>query len=283
MSDTINIILEYLRRHHFTKSEAVLREEVTTRVSNGLLPLQLDDDLDLDIKVHLQSVREKAAGLHQQVLKFTPGKLGIDTEKSAMPLELKQDSQLQPEAEKKEKLHPQTDKLQPALKVVEEPGLFFTNFEVEEQVQPVRPVSSVRSTKPLARAGGLGVFQPGPEMTATSSDLSSDHKIQSFLSAAKSTGVSNNLPLRMDNELATRQDDVPPPVMLESLRGKVDALKQRWEPKTAEKPLLHREKGRGTGVKKLESQVDKGETQQEGGGKVSTFLFRYYNVSPKRL
>jgi hypothetical protein len=58
---------------------------------------------------------------------------------------------------------------------------------------------------------------------------------------------------------------------------------QRWEPKTAEKPLLHREKGRGVGVKKLESQVDKGETQQEGGGKVSTFLFRYYNVSPKRL
>jgi hypothetical protein len=246
MSDTINIILEYLRRHHFTKSEAVLREEVTTRVSNGLLPLQLDDDLDLDIKVHLQSVWEKAAGLHQQVLKFTPGKLGIDTEKSAMPLELKQDSQLQPEAEKKEKLHPQTDKLQPALKVVEEPGLFFTNFEVEEQVQPVRPVSSVRSTKPLvifppvsvkqlseqlfspARAGGLGVFQPGAEMTATSSDLSSDHKIQSFLSTAKSTGVSNNLPLRMDNELATRQDDVPPPVMLESLRGKVDALKQVW-------------------------------------------------------
>jgi hypothetical protein len=145
MSDTINIILEYLRRHHFTKSEAVLREEVTTRVSNGLLPLQLDDDLDLDIKVHLQSVREKAAGLHQQVLKFTPAKLDIDTEKSAMP----QDSQLQPEAEKKEKLHPQTDKLQPALKVVEEPGLLFTNFEVEEQVQPVRPVSSVRSTKPL--------------------------------------------------------------------------------------------------------------------------------------
>ncbi len=74
----------------------------------------------------------------------------------------------------------------------------------------------------------MGVFQPGAEITATSSDLSSDHKIQSFLSAAKSTGVSNNLPLRMDNELATRQDDVPPPVMLESLRGKVDALKQVW-------------------------------------------------------
>ncbi len=74
----------------------------------------------------------------------------------------------------------------------------------------------------------MGVFQPGAEMTATSSDLSSDHKIQSFLSAAKSTGVSNNLPLRMDNESATRQDDVPPPVMLESLRGKVDALKQVW-------------------------------------------------------
>ncbi|CAM6038550.1 unnamed protein product [Sphagnum compactum] len=35
MSDTINIILEYLRRHHFTKSEAVLREEVTTRTSNN--------------------------------------------------------------------------------------------------------------------------------------------------------------------------------------------------------------------------------------------------------
>jgi len=151
MSDTINIILEYLRRHHFSKAEAVLREEVTSRGSNGLLPLQLDDDeLDLDVSLHLQSVvQEKAAGLGQQtVLKFTHDKVGPDTEKY-VPMELKQGSQGWLGSEKKEKLHLlNADKLQPPLKV-EEPGILFTNFKVEEQEQPVSSMSSIGSTSPL--------------------------------------------------------------------------------------------------------------------------------------
>ncbi|CAK9218909.1 unnamed protein product [Sphagnum troendelagicum] len=138
MSDTISIILEYLRRHHFSKAEAVLREEVISRGSNGLLPFQLDDDeLDLDVSMHLQSVvEEKAAGLGQQtVLKFTHDKVGPDTEKY-VPMELKQGLQGWLGSEKKEKLHLlNADKLQPLPKV-EEPGILFTNFKVEEQEQP---------------------------------------------------------------------------------------------------------------------------------------------------
>jgi hypothetical protein len=74
----------------------------------------------------------------------------------------------------------------------------------------------------------LGVHQTSAELTATSSDkaVPSDQKIQSFVSVVKSTGVSNDLPFQMDKELATRQDEIPPPVMLESLRGKVESLKQ---------------------------------------------------------
>jgi hypothetical protein len=118
----------------------------------------------------------------------------------------------------------------------------------------------------------LGILQTSAELTATSSDeaVPSDQKIQSFLSAVKSTGVSNDLPFQMDKELATRQDEIPPPVMLESLRGKVESLKQRWEPKTTEDPVLHREKGRVTGLK---NQVENGKTQQEGVGKVSMWRF----------
>jgi hypothetical protein len=45
---------------------------------------------------------------------------------------------------------------------------------------------------------------------------------------------------------------------------------QRWEPKTTEDPMLHREKGRSMGLK---NQVENGKTQQEGVGKVSMWRF----------
>jgi hypothetical protein len=64
-----------------------------------------------------------------------------------VPLDFKQDSLLQPEAKKKEKLLPQIDMNQLTLNV-ERLGLLFTNFEVKQQVQLLKHVSSVRSTQP---------------------------------------------------------------------------------------------------------------------------------------
>lgn len=48
MADTVNVILDYLRRHHFTKAEAALRGELVNRQgSNGALPLSFTGNLSM--------------------------------------------------------------------------------------------------------------------------------------------------------------------------------------------------------------------------------------------
>lgn len=59
MADNIDSVLEYLRWHHFSRVEVVLREEVSLRQqSNGP---RLGDDLDRDVATSLELMQEKGA------------------------------------------------------------------------------------------------------------------------------------------------------------------------------------------------------------------------------
>lgn len=109
MADTINIILEFLHRHHFSKAAAVLREEVTARQQlNGLLPLPLNDDRDLDVAIYLKSVQEKA-GEHHHLVDAALEKHEPDTQNKPGREVKPSAQQLKQEQEIKEKLHGQDE------------------------------------------------------------------------------------------------------------------------------------------------------------------------------
>lgn len=142
MADTIGIILEYLHRHHFSRAEAVLREEVSLRQqSNGPIPLPLNDDLDLDVAIYLKSMQEKSAQKHQAV----PDKRAHD----------KLVTGVKPSAsaglEVKEEPRGQVGLLRPSTKL-EEPEPLFMEFEVEQLEYPSKPksvVGDVNSPSPV--------------------------------------------------------------------------------------------------------------------------------------
>lgn len=153
MADTINIILEYLHRHHFIKAEAVLRSEVTARQqSNGPLPIPMDDDVDLDVTIYLNSMQEKAA--EQQGLDVPPEKRSVETEKNTIRDLEPMGSQLKQALEVKEKLHSQP------LGKVEEPEPLFMEFEVEELEHPIKPLPTIGSSSPPSE-----IQPPVPEKT----------------------------------------------------------------------------------------------------------------------
>lgn len=145
MADTIGIILEYLHRHHFSKAEAVLREEVTARQqANGPTSLPLNDALDLDVTIYLKLMHEKAAG-QQHLLNVKNAKPSLDIEKKSSS-EMKLSAQLLRQGQEAEdKLHSQVGKLWPSSKL-EEPEPLFMEFEVGELEYPGKPVHSVRGS-----------------------------------------------------------------------------------------------------------------------------------------
>ncbi|XP_024370394.1 uncharacterized protein [Physcomitrium patens] len=210
MADTVGIILEYLHRHHFLRAEAVLREEVSLRQrSNGPALIPVNDDLDLDLAVYLRSTQEKTKQKQ--------------TELEAVPNQPAQDKLV-------------TDvKPSPALRlsVTEDPG---------GQVEPLRP-----STK--GRIGGLSALQTEAEMAVSSSieKVFSDRKkagsSNAGLEKASGSNIGGAFVLASQVEkLPPNQQIDSPQALFEATRGKVDALKQRWEPKTADKPAFEREK-----------------------------------------
>lgn len=68
MADTIGIILEYLHQHHFSRAEAVLKEEVSLQQqSNGPTRIPLGDEIDIDVATYMKSMQEKAAQKHHEV------------------------------------------------------------------------------------------------------------------------------------------------------------------------------------------------------------------------
>ena len=146
MADTINIILEFLHRHHFSKAAAVLREEVTARQQlNGLLPLPLNDDRDLDVAIYLKSVQEKA-GEHHHLVDAALEKHEPDTQNKPGREVKPSAQQLKQEQEIKEKLHGQ-DESQSTAELEEpesEPEPLFMEFEVGELEYSGKPVHSVR-------------------------------------------------------------------------------------------------------------------------------------------
>lgn len=148
MADTINIILEFLHRHHFSKAAAVLREEVTARQQlNGLLPLPLNDDRDLDVAIYLKSVQEKA-GEHHHLVDAALEKHEPDTQNKPGREVKPSAQQLKQEQEIKEKLHGQ-DESQSTAELEEpesEPEPLFMEFEVGELEYPGKPVHSVRGS-----------------------------------------------------------------------------------------------------------------------------------------
>lgn len=146
MADTIGIILEYLHRHHFSKAEAVLREEVAARQQlNGPLPLPLNDALDLDVTLYLKLMQEKAAGQHHF--------LNVKNPKPSFDIEKKSSSEMELSAqllrqEAEDKLHSQVDKLWPSTKV-EEPEPLFMEFGVEELEHPAMTLQRVGNSVSL--------------------------------------------------------------------------------------------------------------------------------------
>ena len=146
MADTIGIILEYLHRHHFSRAEAVLREEVSLRQqSNGPTPISLSDDLDLDVAIHLKSMQEKSAQKDHEV-EVVPDKRAHDK----LVMEVKPS----PPAGLGVKDEPrgQVEFIQPATKL-EDPEPLFMEFEVSELEHPAKAKSVlgvVNSSAPVS-------------------------------------------------------------------------------------------------------------------------------------
>jgi len=140
MADTIGIILEYLGRHHFSRAAAVLREEVSLRQqSNGPIPVSVNDDLDLDVAIHIKSIQEKSAQKHRE-LETVPDKRAHDKWVTESPagVEVKADPRGQAEL------------LRPSTKL-EDPEPFM-EFEVEQLEHPSKPKSVlgvVKSPSPV--------------------------------------------------------------------------------------------------------------------------------------
>ena len=157
MADTIGIILEYLHRHHFSKAEAVLREEVTARQqANGPTSLPLNDALDLDVTIYLKLMHEKAAG-QQHLLNVKNAKPSLDIEKKSSS-EMKLSAQLLRQGQEAEdKLHSQVGKLWPSSKL-EEPEPLFMEFEVEELEHPATTLQRVGNSVSLP-----DIHSPVPE------------------------------------------------------------------------------------------------------------------------
>ena len=134
MADTIGIILEYLHRHHFSRAEAVLREEVSLRQqSNGPTLIPLGDDLDLDVAIYLKSMQEKGAQKHREV-EVVPGKRAHDKSISVVKQSAPAGLGVNEES------RGQMDFIQPVTKL-EDPEPLFMEFEVSELERPTKPKS----------------------------------------------------------------------------------------------------------------------------------------------
>ncbi|KAG0591856.1 hypothetical protein KC19_1G207200 [Ceratodon purpureus] len=146
MADTIGIILEYLHRHHFSRAEAVLREEVSLRQqSNGPTLIPLGDDLDLDVAIYLKSMQEKGAEKHHEV-EAVPGKRAHDK----LVTEAKPPAPAERGA--KEESRGQVEFIRPVTKL-EDPEPLFMEFEVSELEHPTKPKSLpgvVNSSTPVS-------------------------------------------------------------------------------------------------------------------------------------
>lgn len=163
MADTIGIILEYLHRHHFSKAEAVLREEVTARQqANGPTSLPLNDALDLDVTIYLKLMHEKAAG-QQHLLNVKNAKPSLDIEKKSSS-EMKLSAQLLRQGQEAEdKL--QVGKLWPPTKLEESEPLFM-EFEVEELEHPATTLQRVGNSVSLP-----DIHSPVPEKALVDTTL----------------------------------------------------------------------------------------------------------------
>jgi hypothetical protein len=163
MADTIGIILEYLHRHHFSKAEAVLREEVTARQqANGPTSLPLNDALDLDVTIYLKLMHEKAAG-QQHLLNVKNAKPSLDVEKKSSS-EMKLSAQLLRQGQEAEdKL--QVGKLWPPTKLEESEPLFM-EFEVEELEHPATTLQRVGNSVSLP-----DIHSPVPEKALVDTTL----------------------------------------------------------------------------------------------------------------
>lgn len=163
MADTIGIILEYLHRHHFSKAEAVLREEVTARQqANGPTSLSLNDALDLDVTIYLKLMHEKAAG-QQHLLNVKNAKPSLDIEKKSSS-EMKLSAQLLRQGQEAEdKL--QVGKLWPPTKLEESEPLFM-EFEVEELEHPATTLQRVGNSVSLP-----DIHSPVPEKALVDTTL----------------------------------------------------------------------------------------------------------------
>ena len=155
MADTINIILEFLHRHHFSKAAAVLREEVTARQQlNGLLPVPLNDDRDLDVAIYLKSVQEKG-GEHHHLVDAALEKHEPDTQNKPGREVKPSAQQLKQEQEVKEKLHGQDESQSTA--ELEEPesdqnhcswNLRLENWSIQESLCTVSGAHHCQSKTP---------------------------------------------------------------------------------------------------------------------------------------
>ncbi|XP_024371682.1 uncharacterized protein [Physcomitrium patens] len=281
MADTIGIILKYLHQHHFTRAEEVLREEVSLRQqSNGPDLVPLNDDLDLEVAMCLKSVQEKTTQKHAE-LKAVPNKPAQDK----LVTDVKPSAALRLAA--KEEPHGHVEPLWSSMKAeVSEP--LFMEFEVKDferstklhstldvgsspsqvSLSPISQKKMIERRKSPGRIGGLSVLQTEAEMGA----ISSIEKVTPDLKEAEASNASPGnvasdsciggvfTPTSQRKELLPGHEADPPQAHFEATRGKVDALKQRWEPKAADKPALEREKSFRAVVamaKKVESQSDK--------------------------
>ncbi|KAL3693670.1 hypothetical protein R1sor_007321 [Riccia sorocarpa] len=60
MADSVNAVLEYLRKHNFSEAESALRLELSARQNgNGPIPLPLEDELDLNVNIFQKALQEK--------------------------------------------------------------------------------------------------------------------------------------------------------------------------------------------------------------------------------
>ncbi|XP_024387669.1 uncharacterized protein [Physcomitrium patens] len=281
MADTIGIILEYLHRHHFTRAETVLREEVSERRQfSSLAPLPLNDDRDLDVVICLNSMQEKS-GQKRGELEALPNKRPQD----------KLVTNVEPAAALglavKELPHGQVESIWPSTKVEVSEPLFmeFDVVELEHSTKPkfvfsvenspspvlVSPTSeskTVELSRSPGRIGGLSTLQTEAEVAATSSVekvVSERQKLEASDLLSEKLPDSNirggsHPASHLEKELFLAQETSSAQVLCEATRGKVDALKQRWEPKTTDKPTLEREKSSRavmTTTKKEESQTEK--------------------------
>ncbi|KAG0592668.1 hypothetical protein KC19_1G271400 [Ceratodon purpureus] len=281
MADTIGIILEYLHRHHFSRAEAVLREEVSLRQqSNGPTLIPLGDDLDLDVAIYLKSMQEKGAQKHREV-EVVPGKRAHDKSISVVKQSAPAGLGVNEES------RGQMDFIQPVTKL-EDPEPLFMEFEVSELERPTKPKSvpaivnlaspvsvsrspvsekTVVERRSPGRTGGLSALQTEAEVAASVEKAVPDRKkeeatniVAGKVSDSNNGGVFSSTGC-LEKDLSPAQGIDSPQDLFEATRGKVDALKQRWEPKTADKPALDREKSFRavpTVTKNVASQPDNG-------------------------